>query len=268
MKYSVLMSVYYSDNAEYLKQAIDSMLTQTISPDEIVLVCDGPLTAETDAAVAAYADRLRVVRLKENQGLGEALNIGLQSCSNELVARMDSDDISLPDRCEMQLAVFERDPEIQIVGGAIEEFSLETGNKLGVRRLPRKHDDIVAFSKRRCPFNHPSVMFRKSAVIAAGSYSERFHCNEDYDLWVRMLKSGCKSSNLSQIVVKMRVSDASYQRRGGKEYAKMSVRFYRHMRRIGWISYGDFLIGALPQATVCVLPNGLRKSVYRLLRKK
>ncbi len=266
MKYSVLMSVYYSDNPAYLKTAIISVLCQTVKPDEIVLVCDGPLTEQLDAVIEDYQKELCVVRLKENQGLGEAMNIGLRHCSNELIARMDSDDISLPDRCERQLRAFDEDSELGIISGTIEEFSEQTGEVMQKRRLPCAHADIVAFSKRRCPFNHPAVMYKKSAVAAAGGYSEKYHFNEDYDLWFRMLKNGTKSRNLSDVLVRMRVSDDSYKRRGGREYAEMSLRFYAHMRKSGWISRKDYLLSALPQATVCFLPNGMRKSVYRLLR--
>jgi len=267
VKYSVLTSVYYSDNPEYLIQSIESMLRQTVPPDEIVLVCDGPLTGELDAVIDGYGDALNVVRLKENQGLGEALNIGIGHCRNELVARMDSDDISLPDRCEKQLAAFEADSELGLVGGTIEEFSEETGETMRKRLLPENHDEIVAFSKKRCPFNHPAVMYKKSEVTAAGGYTEEYHCFEDYDLWVRMLKNGCKSRNLTEVILRMRVSDASYERRGGKEYANTAMRFYRYMRRIGWIGVDGIVFGAWPQVLVCHIPNRMRKSVYRLLRK-
>lgn len=266
MNYSVLMSVYYSDNPDYLKQAIDSMLSQTVKPDEIILVCDGPLTPQLDDVVHEYEGRLCPVPLKENRGLGEAMNIGLQHCRNELVARMDSDDISLPDRCERQLGAFRNDPALGIISGTIEEFSDLTGEVMQKRKLPSEHEEIVAFSRRRCPFNHPAVMYKKSAVIAAGGYTERFHYNEDYDLWFRMLKNGTKSGNLPQVLVKMRVTDGSYRRRGGREYAGMSLRFYGHMRKSGWISRRDYVCSALPQAVVCMLPNGMRKAVYRILR--
>lgn len=182
--YSVLMSVYKKESAENLRQAIVSIQKQTVKPDDFVLMCDGPLTSELDEVIQEKALELgpvlNVIRLKENVGLGAALNTGIRKCKYELVARMDSDDISLPDRCERQLGIFKKYPEISICSGTIEEFVGDVQNITGKRIVPENNKDIVQFAKKRCPYNHPCVMYKKSAVIDSGSYRQELL--EDYYL--------------------------------------------------------------------------------------
>lgn len=164
-QYSVLMSVYYKEKPEYLKQAIESILCQTVKPDDFVLVCDGPLNLELDAVIAAkqqeMGDTLNVVRLVKNCGLGNALNEGIKHCKNELVARMDSDDISVMDRCQKQVELFEKNPELDITSGALLEFVTSPDQITGGRTIPCNNDEIIHYSRKRCPFNHPCVMFKK-----------------------------------------------------------------------------------------------------------
>ena len=260
------MAVYREDNPEYFQHAVESMLAQTVPADEIVLVCDGELTEELDLVIKAYEDKVNVVRLEINKGLGEALNEGLRRCRNELVARMDSDDISLPDRCEKQLKAFEEDEKLDIVSGTVEEFFSTADPPKKKHTLPLGHEEIIAFSRKRCPFNHPAVMYKKSSVTAAGGYHEEYHLFEDYDLWVRMMQNGAKGRNLPDVLLRMRVSDASYQRRGGLEYTKNLLRFHNHLRKSGWIGFGAFSSSAVPHAVICMMPNSVRKRVYRLFR--
>ena len=264
--YSVLMSVYAKENPDFLRQSIVSIQNQTVLTDDFVLVCDGPLTEELNGVISEFSDDLHVVRLQRNMGLGNALNAGLKACKNELVARMDSDDISAPDRCEKQLKAFEKDPELGIVSGALTEFTETPDRVTGERRLPCTHEEILAFSRKRCPFNHPCVMFRKSVVIEAGGYNGEFRM-EDYYLWIRMLQTGCKGANLEDVLLYMRTSPDMYLRRGGSFYAKDMLRFHWWVHKTGWESLGDFLTGAVPHAVVCVLPNGIRGAVYRRLHK-
>ena len=177
-QYSVLMSVYHKENAEYLRIAMDSIWEQSVSTDDFVLVCDGPLNNSLDAVIAEMEDNhseLTVVRLEKNGGLGNALNEGIKYCKHELVARMDSDDISRPDRCKRQLAVFRKHSDISICSGVVEEFTVSTNEIEARRELPEKQKEIVAFAKKRNPFNHPCVMYKKSAVEAAGGYQDFFY---------------------------------------------------------------------------------------------
>lgn len=241
------------------------MLQQTIPTDDFVLVCDGELTEELNREVLRIAECVRVIRLKQNRGLGIALNVGMQHCRHDLIARMDSDDISLPDRCEKQMNAFKQNGGISVLSGAIQEFDGDV--LLKKRVLPENHKELVEWSRKRNPFNHPAVMYRKSAVLKAGGYTEDYHLFEDYDLWVRMLRSGAKGANLSDVLLNMRVSDAMFKRRGGRAYARDLLRFHNHLRGTGWISTGTFLSCAVPHAVVCMLPNGVRKGVYMRLRE-
>lgn len=269
MTYSVLMSVYHREQAPFLREAMDSIWRQTVPTEDFVLVCDGPLTPELDAVIAemeaAHPSALHVVRLEKNSGLGIALNEGLKYCRNDLVARMDSDDISMPDRCERQLAAFEARPSLALCSGTLEEFWGDTVS--GRRVLPEDQEGIIAFSRKRNPFSHPAIMFRKSEVERAGGYNEEFHLFEDYYLWVRMLMNGCEGCNLPQVLLRMRVPTDLYERRGGRQYARDLLRFHRWLREQGWATRKDYLTGALPHAIVCIIPNKMRKGVYRLIRR-
>lgn len=268
-RYSVLMSVYVKETAECLRAAMDSIWEQTIPTDDFVLVCDGPLTPELDAVIGnmqfAHPETLHVIRLKKNGGLGNALNIGIKECKNELVARMDSDDIAFIDRCERQLSVFQEFPEVSLCSGSVIEFFDTTDNVVGKRELPETHEEIVAFSRKRNPCNHPSVMFKKSAVEAAGGYIEKYHLFEDYYLWVRMLMNDSKARNIKEPVLYMRTPTDLYMRRGGKAYAKDMLAFHKWLEEKGWIGIGTYLIGAVPHAIVCVLPNSIRGLIYKML---
>lgn len=267
--YSVLMSVYFKEKPDNLRQAMESMRQQTVPTDDFVLVCDGKLTPELDAVIEEeqekFGDVLHVVRLKKNSGLGNALNIGLKDCKNELVARMDSDDLSRPDRCEKQLKLFTTHPEISLSSGTVSEFIADPKKPTGKRTLPITDKEIRTFSRKRNPMNHPCVMFRKSAVEKAGGYKETYHLFEDYYLWVRMLMKGYRARNVEDVLLDMRSPADMYERRGGRKYAEDMLRFHRWMKRSGWSKESDYLSGAVPHAVVCVLPNGIRKIIYKKL---
>lgn len=163
-----------------MKQAIESIQAQTFQTDDFVLVCDGPLNDGLDAIIAEkqqeMGETLNVVRLAKNGGLGNALNEGIKHCKNELVARMDSDDISAADRCEKQVKLFKKNPELDITSGALLEFVTSPDQITGGRTIPCNNDEIIRYSRKRCPFNHPCVMFKKSAVESAGGYQENTTC--------------------------------------------------------------------------------------------
>lgn len=268
INYSVLMSVYFKENPEYFKEAIESIFNQTHLTNDFVLVCDGPLTKELDQIVINFEKRFEafhVYRLDENVGLGNALNFGLAKCKNELVARMDSDDISIPTRCEVELKMFEDDHEIVLVSSPILEFFDNTKIITGNRNVPEKQSEIIKFSKKRNPFNHPAVMFKKSVIQKVGGYDESYHLFEDYYLWVRVLKEGFNTRNAKEPLLLMRTPANLYLRRGGWSYAKNLLRFNNWMKGIGWISISDYISSALPHALICVLPNNIRKYIYKKL---
>ncbi|MBO5372835.1 MAG: glycosyltransferase [Lachnospiraceae bacterium] len=268
--YSVLMSVYAKEKAEYFEKSIESMLEQTIPTDDFVIMCDGPLTEELDSVLEKmtdkYPDLFQIVRLKTCGGLGNALKEGVIHCKNELIARMDSDDISCQDRCEKQLAVFEKE-DVVIVGGNVTEFVQDISHVRSVRRVPKTNEEIRAFAKRRNPFNHPSVMFRKSVVLAAGNYID---CKgfEDYYLWVRILNAGYKGFNILETLVYMRTDAGLYERRGNLSYAIKGLQARWKIHKTGYSSLVDFIISSGAQVVMSLIPVKLRTQVYgKFLRK-
>lgn len=266
-KYSVLMSLYKNERAEYFRLAIESMIHQTIPPKEIVLVKDGPLTKELDATVLDYTTKypglINVVKNDINMGLGLALQKGVLACNNELIVRMDTDDISLNNRCEKQLRFMENHPEVSIVGGQIDEFCENPHNIVGRRRVPLNDKELKKYAKIRCPFNHMTVMFRKKAVLEAGNYRD-WHYNEDYDLWIRMLMHNAKFANLDVVLVKVRVGEEMYSRRGGITYYRSEKAIQRFMLNNHVINYPTYLINCGKRWILQVmLPNSVRGWVYQ-----
>lgn len=265
------MSVYDQENPEYLKAAIDSMFSQTYPTDDFVLICDGPLTAGLEAVISifsrAHPETFHVVRLPRREGLAAALNAGLRHCRHELVARMDSDDISMPHRCETQLAYFRQHPEISVLSGTVLEFHSDPKTITGRRTPPSGYRNICRFSRKRSPFNHPAVMFRKSVVDAMGGYRGNYPFLEDYDLWVRILRAGFRGKNLREPVLFMRTGTELYRRRSGRRYALWLLRFHSGLLLRGWISGADLVLGSLPHALVCLMPLNLLRQVYSLLHR-
>lgn len=264
------MSVYAKEIAENLRESIDSMLYQTVPPDDFVLVCDGPLPSPLWDIINqyenAYPELFQICKLPQNMGLGTALNAGLHRCKNDVVARMDSDDISLPDRCQRQLAVMEGGGDL--VSGTILEFEKSVDHVVARRVLPETDSAIRNYLGRRNPFNHPCVMFRKQQICSVGGY-RAVRGFEDYDLWVRMLRNGSKGYNLKTPLLYMRTSDDFYYRRGGLSYLRQLLKFRWDLLRRGDSSWLDFWVSGVGQSIVCLLPNVARKAFYRrLLRKK
>lgn len=263
--YSVLMSVYHKEKPEYLKQAIASIQAQTLPTDDFVLVCDGPLNDALDAVIAKKQQEmgkiLNVVRLAKNGGLGNALNEGIKHCKNELVARMDSDDIAYQDRCEKQIAVFYKHPEVSICSGIVEEFTC-TPDVVDAKRVPPEvHEEIVEFAKKRNPFNHPCVMYKKSAVEAVGSYQD-FYLLEDYYLWLRMLMAGYQGYNIQESLLHMRAGSDMYLRRAGWKYAKTQARLFKFMKSQGFIDEGQYIKSCVIRSGSALAPNWLRKLMF------
>ena len=270
-EYSVLMSVYHKEKPEYLKQAIESIQTQTISTNDFVLVCDGPLNKQLDGEIAAKQQEmgttLNVVRLAKNSGLGNALNEGIKYCKNELVARMDSDDIAYPDRCEKQIAVFNTHSEVSICSGIVEEFTTDP-NTVDTKRVPPETNaEIVEFAKKRNPFNHPCVMYKKSAVEAVGSYQD-FYLLEDYYLWLRMLMTGYQGYNIQEPLLHMRAGSDMYLRRAGWKYARTQARLFKFMKKQRFIGVGQYIKSCVIRSGSSLAPNWLRKFMFeKVLRK-
>ena len=268
--YSVLMSVYEKDDPKFLQQSIRSMERQTLPFSQLVLVCDGPLTEELWQVVRDTQDRLGkrmdIIRLAENRGLGEALRSGVNACRYPVIARMDADDISRPTRCEEEMQVLLEGYDL--VGAGVREFKKRPGDEKQYRVLPGTEDEIRSFTRKRNPFNHGTVMFRKKAVLKAGNYQD-FSGFEDYCLWIRMLQNGAKVCNLPRILLDMCTGNGLSTRRGGKAYLHQAVRFQKFLRDTHYISEAAFIKNCAVRGAVAVLPGGLREKFYsRFLRKQ
>ena len=270
--YSVLMSVYYKENPEWLRQSIESMLNQTIITNDFVIIKDGKLTNELDEVISEYYEKypdiFHIIELESNVGLGSALAIGVEECKNELIARMDSDDISIKDRCERQLEKFREQPELDVIGSNIAEFIDDINNVQAYRILPQTDEEIKKFARRRNPFGHPSVMLKKSKVLEAGNYRS-YYLVEDYDMWVRMIENDANCYNFEEILVFMRISEDFYKRRGGIKYLNSILKFKKEQFNNGFYSKKDFIVSSFAHIVMCLIPNKMRDLLYRkVLRKK
>lgn len=268
--FSVLLSVYKNDSPDWLNQALKSICDQTIKPIEVVIVFDGPVSQNIEAVVNNYAAKLNIVikRMSRNMGLGRALNFGLQYVRTDLVARVDADDINQKDRFKLQLSMFESDKQLALCGGNVAEFLQSEDNVISNRVVPTEEDDIRTFSQYRCPFNHPTVMFRKKAIEHVGGY-QHVPLFEDYHLWVRVLLAGYKVANVNETLVKMRVSDDLYNRRGGMKYFLNYCNLKKDLKNWNWITRGQYLGSVVAMFLSALLPNYVRKAIYtRVLRKE
>lgn len=271
MEFSVCMSVYHGDNALFFHEALESVFTQSRKPDEVVLVVDGPVTAEIDDVIMAYSNQetpLVVVRLTKNSGHAIARQTGLDAAHFEFTAIMDSDDIAEVDRFEKQMAYIEEHPDVDVLGGQINEFIGNTGNVVGTRLVPLEDADIKIYLKSRCPMNLVTVMLKKESVQKAGGYID-WYCEEDYYLWVRMTEQGMTFANLRDNLVNVRVGDEMYQRRGGVKYFKSEARLQKYMYKHGIISFPRYMYNVAGRFVVQVLmPNKVRGFVFRKLFRR
>ena len=261
-KYSVLMSLYVKEKPEYLRLAIDSMLNQTVTPDEIVIVEDGPLNDSLYSVLDEYEGKITRVRNEKNIGLGLALNIGLKVCRNELVARMDTDDVSKTYRCEKQLKKFEEKPELSIVGAWVDEFMISLDHVISTREVPTDSDAIYNFAKKRSAFNHPTVMYRRSAVLKQGGYSD-LRRNQDVDLFGRMLFAGEKAENIGEALLWFRCNDDLAKRRKSWDNTRSYIDTIKRFWKMGYSSFGDFAIVAIAQTGMYMMPVKLQHWVYK-----
>lgn len=270
--FSVLMSVYKNDTPPFFARAIDSVLNQTIPPAEIVLVRDGevpePLQQTIDTYLCTYGDLIHYIPLAENQGLGNALRIGVENAKYELIARMDSDDVAISNRFELQLNAFEAHPEVDVIGGQIAEFIESEEQIVSKRIVPTTQKEIVRYCKTRSPMNHVTVMFRKRAVLETGNYIELYHV-EDYYLWCRMLANGSCFLNLNECLVNVRVGTAMYHRRGGRRYFQSLkfVEMYKLNNEL--IGKMKFIGNILMRFAQCVLvPEWLLGVLYKNIARR
>ena len=265
----MLLSVYIKENPNFLKIALQSIYEeQTLKPCEIVLVKDGPLTIELEKVISDYQKKipkiLNIIALKENKGLGFALNKGLEVCSNELVARMDTDDIATPDRFDKQISFMLDNECVDVSGGMLEEFELLPGDLKQYRSLPENHEDIVKFAKFRNPINHPTVVYKKSKVLKLGGYKTDVLFWEDYLLWIEMLNKGYKFHNLAENILHFRVQEGNkmIEKRRGLKYALNELEFARYAKDIGFFSFKEYIKYILLKPIGRVLPTVIIANIY------
>lgn len=269
--FSLLMSVYKNEQPLFLKASLDSIVAQTIQPDQVVIVKDGPLTPELEAVLESYhqiwGERYKLISLPSNQGLGAALNEGTKYVTSEWIARMDSDDIAVPDRFEIQLDVIRNHPEVALIGGQVDEFAIAPTETIGQRSVPETDREIRKFLKFRNPFNHPTVMVKRSTLTTVGGYQSDGKI-EDYFLWARILAQGEIGVNVPQVLVHMRVGSGMYSRRGDWGNLKHIMRLRHFMRVQGFISYSEEVTGCLMQVGNILIPQYLRKFIYQTVLHK
>lgn len=265
LQYSVLLSLYDKEKPEYLRESLDSVFSQSYLSDDVVLVEDGKVGDALESVVKEYENRypqLHVIRFNTNRGLGYALNDGLKECRHDIVARMDTDDISKPERMERQVRFLEEHREIDVVGAWIDEFHDDTNRVLSSRKLPMTSEEIYSFGKKRNPINHPVVMFRKKAVMAVGGYLH-FLLFEDYYLWVRMLLKGYHFFNLQESLLYFRTSPQMINRRGGLKYAFLELNFFVSLYKMGYTTFGETFANIARRFPIRIIPNRLRKLIYQ-----
>ena len=263
--FSLLMSVYYHDDANYLNSSLNSIISQTCPPSEIVLVKDGPLKEACDKVISDFQLRynatLTIIALEKNVGLGHALRAGLDACTYELVARMDADDICEPDRFEIQLKYFEENPETDVLSSYIGEFDTDEKKIITIRKVPLEPGLIIKKARYRNPINHMAVMFKKTPVLSVGSYND-FLWFQDYYLWARLLKAGYRFANVPNVLIRARAGNELFQRRGGWEYLKQEMLLQKEFLKMGFINFPIFVFNVFIRSLVRIMPNTMRASLY------
>jgi glycosyltransferase involved in cell wall biosynthesis len=267
MEFEVLMSVYQGESADSLNESLSSLVRQTLAPQTVVLVEDGPLSQSLTDIIEAYRNRLNIlsIPLPTNQGLPVALNAGLSKCTCEWIARFDSDDICLPERFEKQMQFVTLNPQIDVLGAQIEEFEM-LGHKHRVRQVPTNHDEIAHFAQKRNPMNHMTVLYRRKKVLEVGGYPSLTGF-EDYGLWIKLIQAKAKFHNLAEVLVYARVNGAFISRRGGYKYFYHELKALSFFHSSGFLSRSRFITNLLLRSLVRIAPESLRSILYRQLRK-
>lgn len=269
MYFSVLMSVYKNEKKENLDECFLSLSLQEAPPTEIVLVIDGPISAELENSIHTWVKKINlvIVKLEKNLGLGHALNKGIEYCKYNFIFRMDTDDICEPTRFSKQLDFLKKNPNISLLGSATEEFDENMSNSFGYRISPIEHSNIVNYAKKRNPFNHMTVAFKKEAIIAVGGYQHHLFM-EDYNLWIRVISAGYQVANLPDILVKVRAGNSMVSRRKGFKYIKSEFKLARLKIKTNLDSslsaYSIFFLRSIPR----LLPTAFLSKIYKTLRKK
>ncbi|WP_314817691.1 glycosyltransferase [Capnocytophaga gingivalis] len=268
MKFSVLLSLYYKEKPEFLKECLESLKAQSLQATEIVMVFDGVVTPELEKVVIQYTSILpiKIIRLPQNVGLGKALNEGLKHCSYNWVFRMDTDDICLPDRFKKQVEFIKQHSDVVLFSGHIAEFSDDKTIITGYRKVPIKNENIKKYAVSRSPFNHMTVAFRKDIIEAVGGYQHHLFL-EDYNLWLRVIAQGYEVGNIDDVLLLARAGSNMVARRRGRDYIKGEWKLFNLKKQLKlqniFSVFFIFLLRVFPR----MLPTGILKALYKYLRK-
>ncbi len=273
MKFSVLISLYDKENPSNLNDALESIYLQTVSANQIVLVKDGPINQDLEKIIGIWQQKfgglMDVVSLNKNVGLARALNAGIAVCKYDWIARMDTDDVALSQRFEIQVNVLKKNPHISVLGSWISEHDESMGATISTRKVPETHLEILKYSKRRCPINHMTVFFQKKAVMSIGGYPH-FDTRtniEDYVLWAVLLHHGYNFMNIQKVLVKARTGSSLLNRRGGREYIKIEKYYLKKLKEIGFMNTYEYRSNLIMRFMVRLAPSKLRGWIYTLLRQ-
>ena len=272
IKFSVLMSVYHKENPIFLRNAIESVsIKQTIKPNEIVLIQDGPLTDELYHVISYFKSELpyfKTYSMEKNSGLGKALEYGVMMCTYDWIARMASDDISIPDRFEKQVEYLEQHENIDVLGSNITEFGENPEDVVSIKRMPNTHADIRAMLRRRTPICHVTAFIRKEKLLAAGGYQDLPYV-EDYYLWARMFVNSSQFASVDESLVLVRVGNGMLARRGNKQQILSWKILNDYMYKNGLVSYLDVIINKFLIRMFLYMPVRMKEVLYKkVLRKR
>ena len=268
--FSVLMAIHAKENPVLFQKSLESLYQQTLKATKVVMVCDGELTPELEDVLHVMKSKipLKLVRSPQNLGLGKALQLGIKECEHELIARADTDDISMPQRFQKQIEFMAENADIDLIGSSILEFEDDPKIIMNEKKVPLSHACISVYAKWRNPINHMSVVFRKSSVYKAGGYGD-FRYAQDYHLWAKMLMNGCKFANIADPLVLASAGDRMISKRGGFRYFLNEFKIQQEFLRIGFISPVHFILNSITRFAVRIIPDSWRRFVYHhLLRKR
>lgn len=270
IQFSVLMSVYYKEKIENLKIAIESIINQTLRPDEFIIVEDGPIGNDLHSLIEEYTKKynwVKIVKLEKNVGLGLALREGVLHCNYEYVARMDSDDESVSTRFEKQIKFLIENPEIDAIGCNVDEYDEKLQKIITKRVVPETPKEIAKKLKKRNPVNHPTIIYKKQEVIKVNSY-EDFPYFEDYHLWAKMIANGCEFYNIQENLYRFRAGASMIKRRGGKKYLRYIKKLEKSLLELGIINVWEYYCNLLKRYFVAIIPNSFRKVIYKIFLRK
>ncbi len=269
--FSVIMPFYHGDDAKHFNDALASLYQQSLRADEIVLIQDGPVRAPLLEVLDRWIAKMPEIKqlvLEENQGLSAALNAGIAVAKHEWLARMDADDICESNRFQAQIDLIGRMPGLAILGSWITEYDENMSESIAIRKLPETHAEILKYARWRCPFNHMTVMYRKSAVQQLGMYKDYGAVGDDYELWARFLVNGYKSANIQKSLVKARTGHDFYKkRRRGMKYFRNELKEINDLYRCGLLKPWHYAFHFTVKAIVRLSPAWMVKLIYKGIRK-